>query len=248
MADAPIPKTSKELSNAIYDDHLRNAIDAAKKRAVKQGCDYDTFKNMVSVAHLKPLQAKDERVFDGKMQPAWNFKADGTLAKDEVHKEFEAVAPTAPPKTPQEFERDWKRNCPTDADKYRYLRAFPAGLPQEIFKVEVGAGKLGEIIAVLDSFWLLGAAEAQEKEVEGGALSEAAFVMGLLGDLAGSGRFSLTSRLLGGAHKQAATSLFEQLGVASGALGAMTAENAGSLGGVLSEEKLAELKKSYGVK
>ncbi len=33
------------------------AIDAAKKRAVAQGVDYDTFKNMVSVAHLRPLQA-----------------------------------------------------------------------------------------------------------------------------------------------------------------------------------------------
>lgn len=31
--------------------------DAAKKRAVAQNVDYETFKNMVSVAHLKPLQA-----------------------------------------------------------------------------------------------------------------------------------------------------------------------------------------------
>ena len=33
------------------------AIDAAKKRAVAQNVDYDTFKNMVHVAHLKPLQS-----------------------------------------------------------------------------------------------------------------------------------------------------------------------------------------------
>lgn len=32
-------------------------VDAAKKRAVAQNVDYETFKNMVSVAHLKPLQA-----------------------------------------------------------------------------------------------------------------------------------------------------------------------------------------------
>lgn len=33
------------------------AIDAAKKRAVAQFCDYDTFKNLVAVAHLRPIQA-----------------------------------------------------------------------------------------------------------------------------------------------------------------------------------------------
>jgi hypothetical protein len=37
------------------------AIDAAKKRAVAQNVDYDTFKAMVSVAHLKPLQAPSDR-------------------------------------------------------------------------------------------------------------------------------------------------------------------------------------------
>lgn len=32
-------------------------VDEAKKRAVGQHVDYDTFKNMVSVAHLKPIGA-----------------------------------------------------------------------------------------------------------------------------------------------------------------------------------------------
>jgi hypothetical protein len=32
-------------------------VDEAKKRAVSQNVDYDTFKNMVAVAHLKPLHA-----------------------------------------------------------------------------------------------------------------------------------------------------------------------------------------------
>ena len=34
-------------------------IDSAKKRAVAQRVDYDDFKNMVSVAHLRPIQAPD---------------------------------------------------------------------------------------------------------------------------------------------------------------------------------------------
>ncbi len=52
-------KTSKELDAAIEDDRLHWQRDAAKKRAVAQRSDYDTFKNMVSVAHLRPIQAPD---------------------------------------------------------------------------------------------------------------------------------------------------------------------------------------------
>ena len=36
-------------------------MDAAKKRAVAQYVDYDTFKNMVLVAHLKPIGDKAEQ-------------------------------------------------------------------------------------------------------------------------------------------------------------------------------------------
>ncbi len=42
---------------AVLDDARRKAVDDAKKRAVAQNVDYDTFKNMVSVAHLRPIQA-----------------------------------------------------------------------------------------------------------------------------------------------------------------------------------------------
>ncbi len=57
-----IPKTSKELAHAIEDDRKYKEVDAAKKRAVAQRVDYDTFKNMVSVAHLRPLQAPDQTI------------------------------------------------------------------------------------------------------------------------------------------------------------------------------------------
>lgn len=51
------PKVSRELANSVYDDWKRKVVDDAKKRAVSQAVDYDTFKNMVSVAHLKPITA-----------------------------------------------------------------------------------------------------------------------------------------------------------------------------------------------
>ena len=40
----------------MEDEAHRAQVDAAKKRAVGQLSDYDTFRNMVSVAHLRPLQ------------------------------------------------------------------------------------------------------------------------------------------------------------------------------------------------
>lgn len=40
-------KQSKELAGALAEDHKRQVVDAAKKRAVAQQVDYDTFKKMV---------------------------------------------------------------------------------------------------------------------------------------------------------------------------------------------------------
>jgi hypothetical protein len=42
-------KVSKELSGALAEEQKRHAIDAAKKKAVAQHADYDTFKKMVGV-------------------------------------------------------------------------------------------------------------------------------------------------------------------------------------------------------
>lgn len=55
MEGPALPKMSKALANAIEDENRRVAVDSAKKKAVSQFADYDTFKNMVSVAHLKPI-------------------------------------------------------------------------------------------------------------------------------------------------------------------------------------------------
>jgi hypothetical protein len=47
-------KHSKELAGAIAEDSRRQAIDDAKKRAVSQHADYDTFKKLVreDIYHL----------------------------------------------------------------------------------------------------------------------------------------------------------------------------------------------------
>lgn len=41
-------KQIRELAEALVEDRKRQAVDAAKKRAVAQQVDYETFKNMVS--------------------------------------------------------------------------------------------------------------------------------------------------------------------------------------------------------
>lgn len=64
------PKAPKDLKDAFYDDWKRKAVDSAKKRAVAQHVDYDTFKNMVSVAHLRAIGEKSRQAgADG----AWNI-------------------------------------------------------------------------------------------------------------------------------------------------------------------------------
>jgi hypothetical protein len=71
------PKVSKDLANAVEDDWKRGVQDAAKHRAVKQLEGYDAFKNMVSVAHLRPYHATNLKDHSGPAPPAFGFTADG---------------------------------------------------------------------------------------------------------------------------------------------------------------------------
>jgi len=69
------PKTCKDLANAVEDDWKRGVQDAAKHRAVKQLECYEGFKNMVSVAHLRPLQAPNQKSHGETLPPAFAFTA-----------------------------------------------------------------------------------------------------------------------------------------------------------------------------
>ncbi len=54
-------KQSKELLGAIAEDSRRQAVDAAKKRAVSQQADYDTFKKLVGVPRCGPPDCPREQ-------------------------------------------------------------------------------------------------------------------------------------------------------------------------------------------
>ncbi|GFR44031.1 hypothetical protein Agub_g5187, partial [Astrephomene gubernaculifera] len=205
-------KISKELANAAYDDFKRKAIDEAKKRAVSQRVDYDTFKNMVLTAHLKPITAPSRREND-RPSPCWSFGADGRVVKQQSSQpQLSLVTPSEVPKTSGDFYRDWRRNHPTPDDKYRYLKLCGPDTLRAVFRVEVSTEVLREVLCVLEACWLGHGGAAEEAEGgAGAALREAAFVVQLLEALSAAGRFPLTVKLLGSTCKPVMERLFSGL-------------------------------------
>uniref|UniRef100_A0A7R9V6A5 Uncharacterized protein n=1 Tax=Chlamydomonas euryale TaxID=1486919 RepID=A0A7R9V6A5_9CHLO len=227
-ASAAPPKQSKELASAIYDDWKRQVVDEAKKRAVGQNVDYETFKNMVSVAHLRPIGAA-KTVKHEAMLPSWRYNDDGTAPSSEQQAIAAAAMalrskePSEPPSTSGDFYREWRRNCPSLDAKYRYLRLVgPNGL-QQLFKVEISVDALKDVLTALEACWLVHAGAAEDgAEGSGAALSEAVFVVSVLAALSQAGRFGLTLKLLGSGPKAVLASLFSQL---QGAVDAAAAGN-----------------------
>ena len=58
MSDGIKPFEKSQLSTLEEQDKLYRQRDEAKKRAVGQLADYESFKNMVSTAHLAPMDTK----------------------------------------------------------------------------------------------------------------------------------------------------------------------------------------------
>nr|ADI46964.1 PR46bm [Volvox carteri f. nagariensis] len=225
-------KNSKELANAAWDDFKRKAIDEAKKRAVSQRVDYDTFKNMVLTAHLTPITAPNRRTND-RPAPCWNFGPDGKPVKEQAGQmELPSVAPVEAPSTMGDFTRDWRRMGTAD-DKYRYLHLCGLDTLRMVFRVEISSEVLREILGVVEACWLGHGGAAEEAEGgSGAALREAAFVVQLLQVLSAGGRFPLAVKLLGNSIKPALARLFAGLEDAAAA-----AASRGAGGVVLAAEE-----------
>jgi hypothetical protein len=83
------------------------------------------------------------------LTPTWTFAPDGAILKAEQTGHcLPAAAPTSQPSTSGEFQREWRRNCPTDDEKYRYLKLCTPEKLASIFKVEVSSAILGDILQV----------------------------------------------------------------------------------------------------
>jgi hypothetical protein len=173
-SDFAPPKVSKELANAVHDDWKRSVVDAAKHRAVAQMENYDGFKNMVSVAHLRPWHAENVRDHSGPAPPAFSFGADGVSAgpsrnpgalsrggslgglssgrKRDGAPDAETLQFVAPENSMQ-FDKTWRRSCKTAERKWRYLGVLRDDYVAKVFAVDITGNVLGEIVQALAEGW-----------------------------------------------------------------------------------------------
>lgn len=122
------PKVSRDLKNAVEDDWKRGVQDAAKHRAVKQLEGYDGFKNMVSVAHLRPYHAPNLKDHSGPAPPAFAFTPEGTRAgpsatvgaQGRLHGDASSSS-LKPPDNAMAFDKTWRRSCKTAEERWHYL-------------------------------------------------------------------------------------------------------------------------------
>ena len=162
LKDIPPPKVSKELEHAAEDDWKRSVRDAAKHRAVAQMENYDGFKNMVSVAHLRPWHAENLKDHSGPPPPAFAFAADGKYAgpsrnpgsgrgvPGSLGKPLEANGETVvPPANSMQFDKTWRRARAHSAARWRYVGAMRDEDIDTVFAVDITGATLGEIAEAL---------------------------------------------------------------------------------------------------
>ena len=229
--DRPPPKVSKELANAARDDWMREVQDAAKHRAVRQMEGYDGFKNMVSVAHLRPYHAPNLKDHSGPAPPAFAFTPEGTRAGPAPTPGASSLAPNLssgpdaplpPPANSMAFDRAWRRSCKTSERRWEYLvRVMSPESFADVFAVEVTGVHLAEIVAAL--------AEGFERSAD--RAEDAARVASTLEHLTRAGRFQLARRLVPAKTKKALEGLLEAI-VAGGGCDAETARRLGEAYGV----------------
>ena len=233
-SDTPPPKVSKELEHAAEDDWKRSVRDAAKHRAVAQMENYEGFKNMVSVAHLRPWHAENLKDHSGPAPPAFAFAADGTRAgparnPGSLGKPRDArVTSFAPPQNSMQFDKTWRRECVGNAARWRYLGAMRDEDFAKVFAVDITGATLGEIAeALAEGFERVSNDAANDDDGDGDVpekikstwrgVSEsdqdavASSVVRLLDRVCRAGRFDLARRLISGKAKKALAKLFDAL-------------------------------------
>ncbi|XP_046611987.1 coiled-coil domain-containing protein 103 isoform X1 [Neodiprion virginianus] len=157
-----------ELHDAVKADALYKLQNDAKIRAVEQRVPtYDQFRDMVSAAHLKPVERSDTQP---KLGVRWNSVASCTTPKTQLPHCFYTLTKSMSqkpadsfytnkekaedttiiqnvqaPKSTEEFLQTWKKI--TDHKKrFEYLLTIKPVVFIEIFRPEVPLGVLGEIM------------------------------------------------------------------------------------------------------
>ena len=237
------PKVSRELADAVQEDALRAARDEAKHRAVRQMEGYDVFKNMVSVAHLRPhnlpgdashMTAADRAAARA---PAFSFTPEGRASGPEsTPGASTSLTPAADaasiraPSSAAEFEKTWRRSCKSADARWRYL-GLTAGTQEgriaKLFRVEINGTVLSELVAALAAGYAGDGRSPRDDDDEWagarGARAIGEHVRAFLAELATCGRFALAAKLMGSGAREAMRTLADAL-VANGAVDAGAAE------------------------
>ena len=186
-------KLTRELGDAVEYDRLYRKTDDLKKRVIVEAADYDEFRNRVLCADLKPLSSSDiKNIAQGK--PAVNMTASGggggALAKAAAAAAggrkkrglrkskkpaappadasvFAFAKPTCCPANAADFGRDWRRNCPTTADKLAYVALVTHATAAAA--AEQGGGGAGGGAASTVAAEEAGAEEGAGARAQGGA-------------------------------------------------------------------------------
>jgi len=206
---APV-KASRELARAVEDEARRAQVDAAKKRAVGQLSDYDTFRNMVSVAHLRPLQAAG-RADRAAGAAAWSFDGAGRAVAEPgpgsaaaacAAAASEAPGPSEPPQSRDEFLAAWRRarggaGGSSGGQRWALLHLCGAERVGALFRVEVEGKLLAEVVAAAAAALEGAGREGGAGGAGGAGPADHRLAAELLLALAGSARFGLAKALAG---------------------------------------------------
>ncbi|KAL4451616.1 hypothetical protein ABPG75_007278 [Micractinium tetrahymenae] len=155
-------KLRQRMENAVMEDARQKALDAAKKRAVAQRCDVETFQALVSAAHLRPMRGTGLRIAPGPVgKPAAPrcFAADGSitapaaapapLVAAAIAGGSAAVADEAL-RSGAHWARAW-RAAPAPADRRRLLRrACAAGALPRLLRLELSSRLLEDMLGCLE--------------------------------------------------------------------------------------------------
>jgi hypothetical protein len=113
--------------------------------------------------------------------PAWGVGRDGKPLAKLQPQEIQAVSSHVTnciPKTSSDFEREWRRRCSTNDERYMFLRRLSPATIQQLFKLEIKSTILADILSALSDCWLSNAGANQDTahDITGtcGALSRAA--------------------------------------------------------------------------
>jgi len=159
---------ARELEDAIEFDKTYEAVDAMKKRSIHVATSYDDFRNRVACSTLKPVSSKELGALrEGRR--GWDHTAAAraskasrtpTLKKKSGKKKKKRTmakgVPTEAPTTSMEFLRDWNRRCKTQPERMAYLRLVGPSGAASLFKSDMDAALLGEVLQVLHECFCAG--------------------------------------------------------------------------------------------